>query len=163
MTKQELKTKLAELEKEMADLKAAMTKIDEEEPKFERRKGREYYTVGTYRGNAECYELVDDAISDSDRYENNNYFYTEERAQEVADKINFLRKLERLHDIYCPDYVPNWEDDKQKWYLFYDEEDNEYKVASNTIVHRCVEVYFDSDETADKVCDILNKEREEND
>ena len=53
-------------------------------------------------------------------FENNNYFLTKERAEEVADKIKFLLKLERLHDIYCPDYKPNWNNEwESKFYIFY--------------------------------------------
>lgn len=156
MTKQELKTKLTELEKEMADLKVAISKIGEEEPKFERRKGEVYYTVGAYRGNTECYELVDDSVSDGWRYDNNNYFYTEERAQEVSDKINFLLKLERLHDIYCPR-------EGGKYYISQNTESGRYCYGCimNVPLAYPTSVMFPSEEIAYKVCGILNKELEE--
>ena len=172
MTTEEMSKKLEELKENIDKALAEVTEYEkliqklkeQEEPKFERREGERYYTVGTNNGKAECCGMTDNLPCDEMWYSNNNYFYTEERAQQVADKINFLLKLERLHDIYCPDYVPNWEDDEEsKWYVYYDVRDKEYIVYNSTVIRKCIDVYFDSAKTAYKVCDILNKEREEND
>ena len=127
MTTNEMQKKLDELKESIDKALAEVTKYEElirqikaqEEPKFERRKGREYFMVEEHNGKAECYRMEDNIPSDQLWYDNNNYFYTEERAQEVADKINFLLKLERLYDTYCPDYVPDWFDaETAKWYVF---------------------------------------------
>lgn len=154
MNETEIEKKLDELGKEIPELikevetykatieeyKAAMEKLKAEVKKttFERvEKGEKYY------------------------FKNNNYFLTKERAEEVADKINFLLKLERLHDIYCPDYEPDWEDGKDecKWFIRFDAKNKEY-LAFWTTIYRDATVYFDSKETAKKVCEILNKEIE---
>lgn len=97
-------------------------------------------------------------------FKSNNYFLTKERAEEVADKINFLLKLERLHDVYCPDYKPDWEEGKDecKWFIRFDAKNKEY-LAFWTTIYRDATVYFDSKETAKKVCEILNKELENED
>ena len=79
-----------------------------------------------------------------------------ERDEEVADKINFLLKLERLHDIYCPDYVPDWQDNARKYYVFYGEKDSTYYVGGCLAADRKPCVYFPTTEIAQKVCDILN-------
>ena len=97
-------------------------------------------------------------------FEGNNYFHTEQRAKEVADKINLLLKLERLHDTFCPNYMPDFNDeDATKWYLFVSVRDKKWHWE---ICHACVNdvlVYFSSAEIAQKVCDILNAElKEEN-
>lgn len=101
-------------------------------------------------------------------FEGNNYFHTEQRAQEVANKINFLLKLERLHDIYCPDYVPDWNNYNERKYVVnvvYKGKGYSAKgelVASHTIgTKNFAEVYFPTLEIAQKVCDILNAERNE--
>lgn len=84
-----------------------------EEPKYERvKEGENYYWVGTYCGRLVAIAGTENPIDSN--FDNNNYFHTKERANEVADKINFLLKLERLHEIYCPDYKPNWKDNSKK-------------------------------------------------
>jgi len=95
-------------------------------------------------------------------FKGNNYFHTEKRAQEVADKINFLLKLERLHDIYCPDYVPDWNDFFAcKWYVWMNTDDRLYCCTRTASAKDPCGVYFHSEEIAQKVCDILNAELEE--
>ena len=88
---------------------------------------------------------------------------TKERAEEVADKINFLLRLERLHDTFCPDYKPDWDDkSKAKWCVVFDYDENEYVSYWNTVIDNRTIVYFDSIGTAKKVCKILNKEIKNN-
>lgn len=136
----------------------------EQEPKFERVKENEEYFFIRFDGNDGLVVVGDeeqDDPLDKAAYENNNYFKTKQRAQEVADKINFLLKLERLHDIYCPDYVPDWGNDTETYIIPYGMIKKRYFVSC---VHACwtiTYVYFPTREIAQKVCDILNKELEE--
>lgn len=133
----------------------------EEEPEFKRvGNGQEYYCIGkfnTARFGA-VYTLETDHFLDKASFENNNYFHTRKRAEEVADKINLLLKLERLHDTYCPDYVPDWQDNARKYYVFYGTKDSTYYVGGCLAVDRKPCVYFPTTEIAQKVCDILNGE-----
>lgn len=133
----------------------------EEEPEFKRvGNGQEYYCIGkfnTARFGA-VYALETDHFLDKASFENNNYFHTRKRAEEVADKINLLLKLERLHDTYCPDYVPDWQDNARKYYVFYGTKDSTYYVGGCLAVDRKPCVYFPTTEIAQKVCDILNGE-----
>lgn len=173
MTIEEMQKKLEELKESIDTALAEVTKYEElirqikaqEEPKFERvKQGKLYFMTGFASGRAGVDVSREDYCGiDDDIFNNNNYFKTRERAQEVADKINFLLKLERLHDIYCPDYVPNWEDDEElKWYVYYDVSDEKFIAENNRITRRCADVCFDSFKTANKVCNILNEEREKN-
>lgn len=136
----------------------------ESEPKFERLEGgSSYYYVDTCSlGTKAREELeVNDHIDDG-YYNNNNYFHTKERAQEVADKINLLLKLERLHDTFCPDYVPNWDDWRaEKWEIDYENSQGRYKTLRTPSTENKTAAYFPTEEIAQKVCDILNKELEE--
>lgn len=131
----------------------------EEEPEFKRvGYEQEYYYIGklnTAGFGAVC-TLEIGHFLDKTFFENNNYFHTKKRAEEVADKINFLLKLERLHDIYCPGYVPDWQDNAIKYYVFYGEKDSTYYVGSCLAVNRKPCVYFPTTEIVQKVCDILN-------
>lgn len=132
----------------------------EEEPEFKRvGYEQEYYYIGklnTAGFGAVC-TLEIGHFLDKAFFENNNYFHTKKRAEEVADKINFLLKLERLHDIYCPNYKPDWSNDKDyKHYIYYDEKAKKWTFDVVTKYHLVVCVYFPTAEIAQKVCDILN-------
>lgn len=136
----------------------------EQKPKFERVEfGHNYYYVTSYSEGVKVFkESEDHANVDSGFYGSNNYFHTRERAEEVADKINFLLKLERLHDTFCPDYVSDWSDyDKYKYTVFYDYRNRSYCIGSYEGVEYKTSVYFATREIAQKVCDILNAELEE--
>ena len=152
--------KLAEQERDrLADQRR------ESEPKFERVEfGERYYGVCV---NSEVDSRIYNEVGnmrDGAHFRNNNYFHTKERAEEIVDKINLLLKLERLHDTFCPNYMPDFNDeDATKWYLFVSVRDKKWHWE---ICHACVNdmlVYFSSAEIAQKVCDILNAElKEEN-
>lgn len=133
----------------------------ETEPKFERMDyGHEYYSFGV---DFEPFVSTDVGnIIDDWRYENNVYFHTMERAEEVADKIRLLLKLERLHDIYCLDYIPDWNDWRaKKWEIDYENSQGRYRTISTPSTESKTAVYFPTEEIAQKVCDILNAELEE--
>lgn len=137
-----------------------------EEPEFKRvGYEQEYCHIGrlnTVSFGAVC-TLETGHFLDKAYFENNNYFHTKKRAEEVADKINFLLKLERFHDIYCPNYKPDWSNDKDyKHYIYYDEKAKKWTFDVVTKYHLVVCVYFPTSEIAQKVCDILNEERGNN-
>lgn len=159
---------LANIQSQCQELIDRIREIEKEnkqnEPKFERvLKNEDYYTLMINPFGAiidrtyEKYNWIDNV-----RCINNNYFKTYERAQEVADKINFLLKLERLHDIFCPDFVPNFNDFNILKYTIYRDHSNKiYRaIACYSSEHR-TQVFFPSGEIAQKVCDILNKELEQ--
>ena len=142
----------------------------ESEPKFERKVNEEFYYIED-NGSMEvcsCYDGND--IVSTNQFKGNNYFHTEERAQEVADKINLLLKLERLHDTFCPDYVSDWNNYNERKYVVNvvykgkGYSDKGELVASHTIgTKNFAEVYFPTLEIAQKVCDILNAEERSKD
>lgn len=157
-----------------AALKAAEEERDrladqrrEREPKFERVKDRECYSHISIESCGAC------AIQERDigigmdlrRFEHNNYFHTHERAQEVVDKINFLLKLERLHDTFCPGYVPDWGNCwLSKYYIYQDKSvGNIWICGAVSTESDVVQVYFPTEEIAQKVCDILNAEERSKD
>lgn len=134
------------------------------EPKFERvDKGENYYYIGILNSDgtittSKCWEEFQ--CGDNERFKNNNYFKTVQRAEEIADKINFLLRLERLHDTFCPDYVPDWNDNEYKYCVFYDNTDKRYRGILVVAAEYKTNVYFATAEIAQKVCDILNAELE---
>lgn len=154
-----------EILKKIEELKSEITRLEEvakkqEEPKFKRKSfGEEYYTIGVDSSMANmCRATETLAIHDTMCFNNNNYFYTFERAEEVVDKIKFLLNLERLHDTYCPDYKPDWDnEDKTKFSIHFDHYDNKYCCSHAYSVEDMPRVYFPTEEIAQKVCDILNE------
>ena len=130
----------------------------EQEPKFERVKSRENYSCIII--NSCGASVVGDKDFDTDAdlryFKNNNYFHTCGRAQEVADKINFLLKLERLHDTFCPDYVPDRGNDMIKYIVGFDAYNKRWYIGQTFVNKDASGVYFPTKEIAQKVCDILN-------
>lgn len=170
MTKTEIENKIHDLKRTIKSceniIKANENEIkkleaEKERLAFERvKKGKNYYLLGDVIGKIIAHPIPDDGSElHKKRFENNNYFLTKERAEEVADKINFLLKLERLHDTFCPDYKPDWDNDWMgKFYVLLDNGNGKYISNDAYSVDSGTTVYFDSRETTNKVCEILNKE-----
>lgn len=165
MTDQEFFQKCDNLERRIKQLEAAVGKIEadsEPEPEFKRLSyGEPYFYIYGNTMNVAVTSEDSDYISDTS-YINNNYFHTKERAQEVADKIKFLLKLERLHDIFCPNYKSDWFGNNFKYIICKQYEEHGWTYGYRALVNSedVVQVYFPTREIAQKVCDILNKELE---
>lgn len=86
-----------------------------------------------------------------------NYFKTKERAEEVAERMRLYYRLEQLHDIFCPDYKPDWDKNTIK-YIINKECDEGCFEYGTRVWHDQLTVAFPSEEIAKNVCDILNKE-----
>lgn len=162
MTDWEFFQKCDNLEKRIKQLEAIVGKIEaENEAEFERvSHGEPYFYIYGNTMNVAVSSEDSDYISELCHI-NNNYFYTKERAQEVANKIKFLLKLERLHDIYCPDYKPDWNDSEEyKHLVYFDHSRRKYCWDSFAYSEYAGAVYFPTKEIAQKVCDVLNRELE---
>lgn len=164
-------TQLTELvktgSKAIKSMEAALRAAEEERDRLaDRRRGSEskFERVGRGKGYSYlfvcragvCVDDTYDAYSeiDNEYFSSNNYFKTKERAQEVADKINLLLKLERLHDIYCPN------SESGKYYISQNTESGRYCYGyiRNVPNKFPTSTMFPSEEIAQKVCDILNAE-----
>lgn len=120
-------------------------------------KGRFYYVneVSEVTFQLENYTWVD-----NEYYESANYFRTREQAESARKKIKHLLKLQRLHDMLCPDYEPDWSLlAKSKISIIYNEKEHCYYPTSCCTFNNMSDVYF-TKEAAEKACKILNKEKE---
>ncbi len=161
MNNKEIMEKISELEQQIAELKEAAQKQDE--PKAWKPDVEEDYWYISEHMTATDTEFSEDNF-DNRLIRVNNCFRTKERADEVAKKIRMLLKLERYRDMFCPDYVPDWEDGNQhKYCVYYGMLGDRWHYNEINFLRDAVQVYFDSEETAQKVCDLLNGEGEEND
>lgn len=134
---------------------------EQNEPKFEIAHDEKYYFVDFHSRGCNLFVTSDvyvGALGDKLRVEQNNCFKTKERAEEVADKIKFLLKLERLHDIYCPNYKPNWDSLDKKYFVWYSHDWHRYICSECTRSESAQLTYFPTAAIVQKVCDILNKE-----
>ena len=152
--KAEFLEKLEALEKE-----AEMQKKQEEPKPWKPEAGEEYFFVN----NDLSIYCFCNYNGEEDRYnfEIGNCFRTGERAEQVAKKMRLLLRLEQLHDMLCPDYVPDWENYGQKFLVYFNHAENRWHIgASNAFELRCA-TYFDTEENAEKAAEILNKEMRE--
>ena len=152
--KAEFLGKLEALEKE-----AEMQKKQEEWKPWKPEDGEDYFYI-CIDFTIDSWENVDDD-TDKRNFRVGNCFPTEARAEQVAKKMRLLLRLEQLHDMLCPDYVPDWENYGQKFLVYFNHAENRWHIgASNAFELRCA-TYFDTLENAEKAAEILNKEMEE--
>lgn len=152
--KAEFLGKLEALEKE-----AEMQKKQEEPKQWKPEAGEEYFFVN----NDLSIYCFCNYNGEEDRYnfEIGNCFRTGERAEQVAKKMRLLLRLEQLHDMLCPDYVPDWENYGQKFLVYFNHAENRWNIGfSNAFELRCA-TFFDTEENAEKAAEILNKEMRE--
>ena len=149
--KAEFLGKLEALEKE-----AEMQKKQEEPKPWKPENGEDYFYI-CIDFTIDSWENVDDD-TDKRNFRVGNCFPTEARAEQVAKKMRLLLRLEQLHDMLCPDYVPDWESDRLKFQIYFSHSQGEYgKSCSTGIESPCMAV-FDTEENAEKAAEILHKE-----
>lgn len=96
---EEHKKQFEEFQKQIDSFKAAVDK------KFKRvENGEKYYCVVNKIGTFVVAEYTEHSLEiDKIYFEENNYFFTRERAQEVADRLNKIMCIERVIDEF-PEY-----------------------------------------------------------
>lgn len=157
---------MKDIEKKMEALKAeflgkleALQKEAEMQKKQEEWKFGEKYFYVSQSGRV-IQEMFTEHRTDIARKNFGNFFPTKERAEQVAEKMRLLLRLEQLHDQLCPDYVPDWGNYGQKFLVYFNHAENRWHIgASNAFELRCA-TYFDTEENAEKAAEILNKMRE---
>lgn len=146
-------TEIEKLKKQVEELKEKIKTLENKEQL--ERKERYYYVDIDSEGN--FYVDRGNNGMTTEKYNNKNYFILERNALVFLDTLNELKKLQYYHDIYCPEYAPDWNnEDEEKWYVFFETDEREYYYERTWSFYRST-IYFDSEETAGKVCDELNK------
>ena len=160
-----LEEMLEKIQKELDEIKCSDNDNECKVNTFERVKSHEaFYNISLENKTNIYRQFETEQLGgfNNDCFKNNNYFKSIERAAEVKSKIELLLRLERLHDTFCPDYKPNWNDNSElKYFIEFDCDDNVY-VWSYTDAYYRADVYFPSQDMAIKICDILNAELERN-
>lgn len=140
--------------------KEAEAQKKQEEPKpWKPERGEEYFAVEDV-ADVVPYTYCEDSI-DEYNIQLGNCFRTKERAEQVTKKMRLLLRLEQLHDILCPDYVPDWNNDGELKFCLAHHCDDDCWFVDYFSVTQYPTVYFDTEENAEKAAEILNKELEE--
>ena len=149
-----------DIEKKLEALKAEfLGKLEEPKP-WKPERGEEYFAVEDV-ADVVPYTYCEDSI-DEYNIQLGNCFRTKERAEQVTKKMRLLLRLEQLHDMLCPDYVPDYEDDDEvKSYVYFDHFLDRYDISYSTRRENPCMVAFDTKKNALKAAEILNKELEE--
>lgn len=160
-----LQMEIDSLKNEVANLKKMVTMPQEkptlqEEPKpWKPKDGEDYFYIGI-DFTIDSWENVDDD-TDKRKFRIGNCFPTSERAEQVAKKMRLLLRLEQLHDMLCPDYVPDYEDDDEvKFYVYFGHSQGRYDISRSISWENPCMVAFDAEKNAQKAAEILNKELE---
>ena len=139
--------KEAEAQKEQEELKTWKPEVEEK-----------YFYIGntleTGKYFNEGYPVDDKLITVG------NCFPTRKRAEQVAKKMRLLLRLEQLHDMLCPDYVPDWKDIELKFVITFNHALGKFLPIFKIETEYNTCVYF-SEDAAIKAAEILNKEMRE--
>ncbi len=76
---------------------------------------------------------------------------------DLKNKIRIRLKLQALHDEFCPDFEPDWENNTvSKYYIYLNNVTNRYYVGVEYDFSRIASVWFPNMHIAYKVCNIMN-------
>ena len=147
-------TTIEKLEKQIEELKAEVERLKNEEAL----KRTEHYYFLNIDGDGDFYIDEDNDGITTKYYDNWNYYLSEESSERFLSAVEELKVLQHYHEMYCPNYIPNWNDGNEvKWCVFFHKSISRYQYSYDTYYFRLNEIYFDSEETVRKVCDKLNE------
>ena len=163
---------MSDIEKKLEDLKAEfLEKLEELQKEAEAQKegealkpwkpelGEDYFFIN--EGFETGHFVYNDDCEDDEVIKACNCFPTEKRAEQVAEKMRLLLRLEQLHDMLCPDYVPDWNSKEEKLCLFYNHWTGYWQGKKVWAFEEYPTAYFDTEENLIKAMEILEKELEE--
>lgn len=160
---------MKDIEKKMEALKAEfLGKLEELQNEVEMQReqeewepwipevGEQYFAVAD-GADVTRFTYCGDSIDESN-IQFGNCFQTKKRAEQVAEKVRLLLRLEQLHDMLCPDYVPDYKGDETKYHLYFSHVQGKYEVSCSTSWENpCMAVFY-TEKNAQKAAEILNKE-----
>lgn len=90
---------------------------------------------------------------------------TENHTTPLEDKIEFLTELQKYHDMYCPDYEPDWNNlSVSKYFVCREYMENTLEITFSRFaygarkgIENVETIYFPTEEIAQKDADLLNK------
>lgn len=107
--------------------------------------------------------LFDDEIDDFETcFEQGVLFSSEEEAQAAAQERKLLFKLHQWAKIKNEGWKPDWEDTEYKYYIYYNYDEEEFRVGWSTITHNFTKLpLFKSREIPQECIDMFGDEIKE--
>lgn len=97
-----------------------------------------------------------DAVS-GNLYQCGNYFSSEELASNIARAETLMRRIRRCAAEICKPI--DWETlSTQKWYIYFDYDDNEIEISYICHTRTPFNIYFDTEEHAKKIIEEFKDE-----
>ena len=116
----------------------------------------DYFTID--KEGVVCTTREDEDGIDNNRYKVANYFATEKKAKEVNFKQTLFRKLLRFADEHTGYNNTDGTYEQKKWFVSYNEDTGKLWVNYCYTITNFGNVYFDSEEVANKALETFNDE-----
>lgn len=158
MTIKELENQISNLQTELEKLKQAEEEKNKEEKNklkpWRAEEGDNYYYINS---NGEVFSDVDGRFGiDDSQYTFGNYYRSRELAEQDAKELKLRNRIRQLRDVLCENYEYN--PCKDNWYIVFYTITAEYGIGKTFATKEIGQIYFDTQEHAQQVCDILNAE-----
>ena len=118
--------KIAELETNCKAITAEIEKLKVElaEKVWQPKIFDKYMYIGSFGDVCDTISDLDNIALEDHRANFNNVYQSNSKTQEhlnwyVNNVLRVQNKLMQLHELLCPDYFPDWEDDELKCYIYY--------------------------------------------
>lgn len=158
MTIKELENQISNLLTELEKLKQAEKEKNKKEKNelrpWRAKEGDNYYYINS---NGEVFSDVDGRFGiDDSQYTFGNYYRSRELAEQDSKELELRNKIRQLRDMLCENY--KYDPYKSHWYIVFCNVTAEYRVSFTNSIEVIGLIYFDTQEHAQQVCDILNAE-----
>ena len=152
-------SRITVLEQQLAVIQAEIEKLKAEEQSKEVKPWRadedgRYYAIDA---DGEILDLGEHFREDcNEMFSCGNYYRTRELAEQDAKELALRGRVRQLRDALCEGY--QFVHDNLNYFVFYCHADGRFQVDCCTACQSIAEIYFDTKEHAQTVCDILNAE-----
>jgi hypothetical protein len=147
---------IEELEKQIASLREEVRKLKETKTAkpWRAAKGGWYYYIDS--DGIVVKDLDDYSEAHLRRFQFGNYYRCKELAHLGVNELRLRGRIRQLRDTMCEGYrfTPN----ACNYFIFFSVVDMKYCKCWERVCQREYTVYFDTEEHAQQVCDILNAE-----
>ena len=158
MTKSQIIAEIEQCKKKIEELNKIAQDMKDDELKVWEPRNQESYIYIKSSGFPDI-DTNDLYCEDKDRIDFHNVFpesSTDSCRYYTKNILTVQNMLWQLHELLCPDYFPDWNDDSEKYYCFYSHRDQQWSWYKNTYFEYNT-VYF-TKEAAIKACEILDRD-----
>nr|DAF25902.1 MAG TPA: hypothetical protein [Caudoviricetes sp.] len=163
MNKEELIKEFDEKAKALRD--EFISKLEDVKKEFEltypKHEETLYYISNASANICDIYFFDNDNFS-KNVFEHGLYFKTKEEAEQHLKERKLLFKLHQWAKIKNDSWEPEWEDTEYKYYIYYNYDEEEFRVGWSTITHNFAKLpFFKSREIPQECIDLFGDEIKE--